>query len=100
MIQPEDLKMMWQSGRNRYSYIVSIDSNLLQVGETCASGITFINQNAPEALVGGNGRLIMGLATIVCGMFVFAKSYRSLEILGDFGFSTILVMVIVIMVSF
>ena len=41
----------------------------------------------------------MVIAVIVMGVFVFAKSYRSLELFGDAGFLTVIVMVIVVMVS-
>ena len=70
-----------------------------QVGEVCASGITFINANYNGVLVHGSGRIIMILGVILMSAFVFLRNLRQLEIAGDFGFIVVLVMVIVIMVS-
>ena len=71
---------------------------LPQVGEVCASGISFINSNYNGVLVHGNGRIIMVLGVIVMSAFVFLRNLRQLEIAGDFGFIVVLIMVIVIMV--
>lgn len=70
-----------------------------QVGEVCASGITFINANYNGVLVHGSGRIIMILGVILMSAFVFLRNLRQLEIAGDFGFIVVLIMVIVIMVS-
>jgi hypothetical protein len=43
-------------------------SGIQQAGETMASGIAYINPNAPGAFIDGNGRLLM-LLSIVCIMF-------------------------------
>ena len=69
-----------------------------QVGEVCASGITFINSNYNGALVHGSGRIIMVLGVVLMSAFVFLRNLRQLEIAGDFGFIVVLIMVIVIMV--
>ena len=71
----------------------------MKVGEVCASGILFINEDAPKALVNGSGRILMVIAVLAMAGFVFAKSYRSLELVGDCGFVVVVVMVIVVMVS-
>ena len=71
----------------------------LQVGEVCASGITFINSNYDGVLVHGSGRIIMVLGVILMSGFVFLRNLRQLEIAGDFGFIVVLIMVIVIMVG-
>lgn len=71
----------------------------LQVGEVCASGITFINSNYDGALVHGSGRIIMVLGVVLMSGFVFLKNLRQLEIAGDFGFIVVLIMVIVIVVG-
>lgn len=71
----------------------------MQVGEVCASGITFINSNYNGALVHGSGRIIMVLGVILMSGFVFLCNLRQLEIAGDFGFIVVLIMVIVIVVD-
>lgn len=75
-------------------------SGIQQIGESLASGITFIEPSYTGPFVQGSGRLLMLLTVVgICAPLVFLKGLSQLETAGDIGIIINQVLVFVVIVN-